>query len=489
MWSKESLQKAIKERMKDYHFIIASNREPYIHEYSGKKIKCVKAVSGLVIALDPVMQASGGMWVASGSGDADRDVVDEQNKIRVPPEKPYYTLKRVWLSKEEENGFYYGYSNQALWPLSHITYEKPVFNADDWQYYKKVNKRFAESILEEITDEKCFIWLQDYHLTLAAKYIKEKRSDAVISLFWHIPWPNPEVFRICPQKKEVLEGLLSNDLLGFHIRYHCHNFLSTIEDELEAKVNWEDLSVTYQGHTTLVRPFPISVDYQGISQQARSSEVKQAMENIPDSIDPPYEILAVGIDRVDYTKGILERIKAVDRFLEKYPQYQGKFVFLQFGALSRIHIKSYKQLIDNIQALAEEVNWKYGKGYWYPIVVKNIRLDYASHLALYRAADLCLVSSLHDGMNLVAKEFIAANVDKKGVLILSQFTGASREYSREAVMVNPYDPDGFADAIKYAIEMSGKEKKERMEKMRQILEENNIYRWAGKFISNLLKLE
>ncbi len=489
MWTKKSLQEAIRDRMRDYRFIIASNREPYIHEYSGKKIKCVKAVSGLVIALDPVMQASGGMWIASGSGDADRDVVDAHNKIQVPPENPSYTLKRVWLTKEEENGFYYGYANQALWPLSHITYEKPVFSADDWEYYKKVNERFAENILEEITSEKCFIWLQDYHLTLAARYIKEKKPDAVISLFWHIPWPNPEVFRICPQKKEILEGLLGNDLLGFHIRYHCHNFLSTIEAELEAKVDWEDLSVTYQGHKTLVRPFPISVDYQDISRQAHSPEVEQALQNIPDTIDPPYEILALGVDRVDYTKGIIERIKAIDRFLEKYPQYQGKFVFMQFGALSRIHIKSYKQLIDNVQSLAEEVNWKYGKGYWYPVVIKNVRLDYASHLAFYRAADMCLVSSLHDGMNLVAKEFIAANVQRKGALILSHFTGASREFPKEAILVNPYDPDGFADAIKYAIEMSSKEKEERMEKMQQSLEENNIYRWAGKFISNLLKLE
>jgi len=489
MWTKNSLQEAIKERMSDYRFIIASNREPYIHEYSGKKIKCVKAVSGLVIALDPVMQASGGLWIAYGSGDADHDVVDRRNKISVPPENPSYTLKRIWLTKEEENGFYYGYANCGLWPLSHITYEKPTFNADDWEYYKEVNKRFAKNILEEISKEKCFVWLQDYHLTLAAKYIKEKKPDAIVSLFWHIPWPNPEVFRICPQKKEILEGLLGNDLLGFHIRYHCHNFLSTIEAELEAKVDWEDLSVTYKGHRTLVRPFPISVDYHGISQQANSAEVEQAMQNIPDMVDHSYEIMALGVDRVDYTKGIIERIKAIDRFLEKYPQYQGKFVFLQFGALSRIHIKSYKQLIDNVQALAEEVNWKYRKGHWYPIVVRNIRLDYASHLALYRATNLCLVSSLHDGMNLVAKEFIAANVEKKGVLILSHFTGASREFSKEAVLVNPYDPDGFADAIKYAIELPDEEKKERMEKMQQSLEENNIYRWAGKFISNLLKLE
>ncbi|MBL7081336.1 MAG: trehalose-6-phosphate synthase [Candidatus Omnitrophica bacterium] len=468
---------------------MASNREPYIHEYSGKKIKCVQAISGLTIALDPVMQASGGIWVAYGSGDADKDTVDKNNKIRVPPENPSYTLKRIWMTKEEVNGYYYGYANCALWPLAHIAYEKPLFDAFDWGYYETVNRRFAQNILKEISNGKSFVWLQDYHLTLTAKYIKEKRPDAVISLFWHIPWPNPEVFRVCPQKKEILEGLLSNDLLGFHIRYHCHNFLSTIELELEAKVDWEELSVVHQGHKTLVRPFPISVDYEGISTGAKSVEVEKAMQGISDSIDPPYEILIIGIDRVDYTKGIIERLKAVERFLEKYPQYHGRFVFLQMGALSRIHIKSYKLLIDNIQALAEEINWKYGEGSWYPIVVKNIRLDYTSHLALYRAADLCLVSSLHDGMNLVAKEFIAASVDKKGVLILSQFTGAARDFAKEAILVNPYDSEGFADALHMALELSPKEKRERMERMQQILAENNIYRWAGKFISNLLKLE
>ncbi len=488
MWIKEELQKKIKDKLEGYRFIIASNREPYIHEYSGKKIKWIEAISGLTIALDPVMQVTGGTWVAYGSGDADKNVVDKNNRVKVPPDNPTYILKRVWLNKEEENGYYYGYANCAIWPLSHISYEKPVFNASDWEYYKKVNLYFAKSILEEIKDEKSFIWLQDYHLTLCAKYIKEKDSDAIVSLFWHIPWPNPEVFRICPQKKEILEGLLSCDLLGFHIRYHCHNFLSTVEQELEAKVDWEEMSVTYRGHKTLIRPFPISVDFEQISQKANSREVTRIVEEVPHETGPPYEILALGIDRIDYTKGIIERIKAVDRFLEKYPEYQGKFLLLQIGALSRIHIKTYKNLIDNLQLLVGEVNWKYREGYWYPILFINRHLEYNTHLAYYRAADLALVSSLHDGMNLVAKEFISANVDLKGTLILSQFTGAAREFSKHAILVNPYDTESFADAIKEAIEMSAEDKRNRMESMRSIVKENNIYKWAGDFISELVKL-
>jgi len=487
MWTKEELAETIKNKFSGYDFIVASNREPYVHEYSGKKVGCVKSIGGLATALDPIMQASKGVWVAYGSGDADRDVVDKDNKIKVPPEEPKYSLKRVWMTKEEENGFYYGYANQVLWPLSHIAYRQPLFDASHWEYYQKVNEKFAEAILEEKRDKKLFVWLQDYHLSVCAEVIKERSPDAIVALFWHIPWPNPEVFRICPQKKRLLEGLLSNDLLGFHLRYHCHNFLDTVNQELEAKVDREESSVTYRNHKTLVRPFPISVDAEAISGMASSEVVRERMKSLPEEIDPPYEILCLSIDRVDYTKGILEKIRAVDRFLEKYPEYQGRFVFVQLGALSRLHIKTYKQLIDDIEALAEEVNWKYRSGYWYPIVLVNRRLDYTTHLAYYRLCDLFLVGSLHDGMNLVAKEYIMANVDLKGMLILSQFTGAAREL-KDAVLINPFDTEGFADALYSTLKMSEKERKKRVRKMQKVLQENNIYKWAGKFILELSEL-
>ncbi|MBL7070731.1 MAG: trehalose-6-phosphate synthase [Candidatus Omnitrophica bacterium] len=467
---------------------MASNKEPYMHEYKGKDIKCIKTVSGLTIALDPVMEAAGGIWIAWASGNADKDTVDENNCVKVPPDNPRYTLKRLWLSKEEEEGYYYGYSNQAIWPLSHIAYEKPIFLKEHWQIYKKVNQYFARAVLEEIGNDKAFVWLQDYHLTLAAKYIKEQRPDAIVAMFWHIPWPNPEAFRICPHKKEILAGLLSCDLLGFHIRYHCINFMDTVDFELEAKTDYEENSVIYRDHKTLIRPFPIGVDFEGISQNAKSQEVKSAIDNLTSQIPPPYEVLALSVDRVDYTKGILERLKAVDRFLQKYPEYQKRFVFYQVGALSRIHIQTYKDLINKVQELAEEINWKYKSGNWYPIVLNNKGIDYEQHLALYRSADLCIVSSLHDGMNLVAKEYVAANVDLKGTLVLSQFTGSARELSKGAILINPYDFDSTADAIKKAIQMPREEKVERMRRLRNNIAERNIYRWAGKVISNLARL-
>jgi len=391
------------------------------------------------------------------------------------------------MTKEEENGFYYGYANQVLWPLSHIAYRQPLFDASHWEYYQKVNQKFAAAILEEKRDKKLFVWLQDYHLSLCAEVIKERSPDAIVALFWHIPWPNPEVFRICPQKKRLLEGLLANDLLGFHLRYHCHNFLDSVNQELEAKVNREESSVTYHDHKTLVRPFPISVDAEAISGMAGSEVVRERMKSLPEEIDPPYEILCLSIDRVDYTKGILEKIRAVDRFLEKYAEYQGRFVFIQLGILSRLHIKIYKQLIDDIEALGEEVNWKYRSGYWYPIVLVNRRLDYTTHLAYYRLCDLFLVGSLHDGMNLVAKEYIMANVDLKGMLVLSQFTGAAREL-KDAILINPFDTEGFADALYSTLRMSEDEKKRRVKKMQKVVQENNIYKWAGKFILELSEL-
>ncbi|OQA91703.1 MAG: Trehalose-phosphate synthase [Elusimicrobia bacterium ADurb.Bin231] len=487
MFDRKSLQNLIKEKLTDYKFIVVSNRQPYTFEYAGRKINCIKTIGGLVTALDPVMQTAGGTWIAYSSGDADADVLDKDNSVKIPYENPQYTQKLIFLTKEEENGYYYGYANQGLWPLCHIAYRQPVFSISDWEHYKNANKKFAESVVDAIGLEKPFVWLQDYHLTLCAGFIKEKKPDAVVSLFWHIPWPNPEVFRVCPQKNEILEGLLSNDLLGFHIKYHCHNFLETCELELEAKVDWEESAVTYKGHKTLIRDFPISIDFDKLSEMSSGEDVSRKVNELPTQIDPPYEVLALSIDRIDYTKGILEKIKAVDRFLEKYPEYQKRFVFFQKGALSRLHIKAYKHLIDEIQSLAEEINWKYRSGYWYPIVLLNTKIDYITHLALYRACDLCIVGSLHDGMNLVAKEFIAANTDNKGMLLLSQFTGAAREL-KNAVLINPFDADGFADAIKEAIEMPKEIKSERIIRMRENVKENNIFRWAGKFIKELIRI-
>lgn len=485
MSDKESLIRTVQRDLKGYKFIIASNREPYINSYKGNKIEFIKTVSGLTIALDPVIQTAGGTWIAWGSGDGDKEAVDLNNSVKVPPENPKYTLRRIWLSHKEEEGYYNGYANQALWPLSHIAYEKPLFLENHWKVYKEVNKKFAEAILEEIGDKKAFVWLQDYHLTLAARYIKEKRPDAVVALFWHIPWPNPEAFRVCPQKKEILEGLLSCDFLGFHIKYHCINFMHTVDAELEAKVNFEESNVTYNGHKTLVRDFPISVDFEGISKESQGQKVIELIKDLRSEIPCSYEILTLGIDRIDYTKGILERFNAVDVLLEKYPEYKKRFLLYQIGVPSRTRIKTYSSLLKDIRKLADKINKKYKIGQWCPIALSIGTLDYLKQLAFYRSADMCIVSSLHDGMNLVAKEYVAANVDNKGVLLLSKFTGSAREFAKGAILINPYDFESTADAIKEAIEIPKDARRENMRNLRSTLARRNIYAWAENFISSL----
>ncbi len=487
-WTKSQLNRTIKKIIGNRLLIIASNREPYLHVYKEGKIEYIRPVGGAVTALDPIMRVCRGTWVAYGSGSADREVVDKNNEIKVPPEAPKYKLRRIWLTKDEENGYYYGYSNKGIWPLCHMAYTGPSFDAVDWAYYKIVNQKFADTILDIVKDKKAFVWIQDYHLMLLSKLLKEKNKNLLTAHFLHIPWPNPEAFRICPQKIEILEGLLANDLLGFHIRYHCNNFVETLRLEMEARIDRERNSVTYGGHETLIRAFPISVDFEETSKAADSKEIKNAMTKLREEFAiKDGTFVMVGLDRIDYTKGLVEKIQGIDRFFEKFPQYKGKVVFIQKGGLSRMHIPEYKALNDRLSNLVEEVNWKHSTEKWFPILFIKKHMSRKEVIALYKIADACIVTPLHDGMNLVCKEFIAARNDLDGVLLLSQFTGAARELGG-AMFVNPYDRENFAKAIKKAIELPREKKEKRMKRLRAVVKENNIYKWAGKFLEELKKI-
>jgi len=489
MWTKENLQQLIKEKLSDYLFVVVSNRQPYEHIFKKGKIECQRGVGGVITALDPVMQVCNGIWIAYGNGEADHKVASPEGRIRVPMDNPSYTLKRVWLSKEEENGYYYGYSNEALWPLCHMVFQRPVFRDKDWEYYKRVNQKFAYAVKEELGDRKAFIFIQDYHLTLLPKYLKEMLGNQVIlAHFWHIPWPSYEAFRICPNKEEILEGLLSNDLLGFHIRYYCDNFLETVDRLMECKIDREKFSVIRQNHQTLIRPYPISIDFLGINEIAQTDKVKQQEENLKQEFGLGNLKVLLGLDRIDYTKGIPERILAVDLLLENHPELKQKIVFIQMGEISRLHIPRYKALNDEINALVEEINWKHREQDWKPIIMVRRHLSFYELLAFYRLGDVCIISSLHDGMNLVAKEFLASRYDEGGVLVLSQFTGANRELT-DAILINPYDLKQFSEALFEAINLPVDEIKKRNSKMRSIIQNNNIYRWAGKILSELLKFE
>jgi trehalose-6-phosphate synthase len=486
LWTETKLRDLVQAKLGQHSLFVVSNREPYLHvinERTGNP-SCTRPASGVVTALDPILKACGGTWVAHGGANADRQFVNSKNKLGVPPGDDRYILKRVWLTKAEEDGYYYGFSNEGLWPLCHLTHTRPVFREEDWQVYQAVNRKFAESLLEELPASKPFIFIQDYHFTLLGKYLKEKRPDATIALFWHIPWPNPEVFATCPYQKEILEGMLGCDLIGFHVQNHCNNFLDTANRLLESRVDTEKFSVVCHGKETLIRAFPISV----ASQAGVTGGQGKQIESIKKEYGLEGKIIALGVDRIDYTKGIAERIMAVDRFLEKYPQYKDKFVFIQLAAPSRTHIKRYHDLMSELDELVEQKNWRHSDGGWKPIMYLKRHFSPEEIQPFYQLADICIVSSLHDGMNLVAKEFVASKSDGKGKLILSRFTGAARELT-DAILINPYAIEEFADAIRQAVEMPDEESRMRMEKMRLNVKENNIYRWAGSIISELISLK
>jgi trehalose 6-phosphate synthase len=486
-WTADRLKNHMRAELGGKKLYLVSNREPYLHEKDGPGIRCIVPAGGLVTALDPVMRVCDGLWIAHGSGDADRETVDGNNKLRVPPKEPAYTLKRVWLTKEEEDGYYYGFANEGLWPLCHITHTRPEFRLEDWAHYRKVNEKFADALLEEITGEEApLVLVQDYHLALLPSLIKEKRPDAKVAIFWHIPWPNPEAYGICPWRQEILQGMLGSDIIGFHIQFHCNNFLETVDRFLESKIDWEHFSVTRGGHSTLIKPFPISVSFE-LPSGAPASETWPTKEDLLRMLGVDVEYLGVGVDRIDYTKGIPERFRAIERFFEKYPEYLGRFTFVELGAPSRTHIKKYRDLMTEIEDAVEKVNWRFRTKTWLPIVFLKANHTHEAIAPYYRASDLCMVTSLHDGMNLVAKEFVAARDDEDGVLILSQFTGASREL-KDAIIVNPYDIEQMADAIRLSLEMPQEERSTRMGRMRDTLLEYNIYLWAGKLIAELARL-
>jgi trehalose 6-phosphate synthase len=488
-WTPERLRISIQSKTNQSRLLVVSNREPYMHLHRGKEIEMIVPASGLVTALEPILRACDGTWIAFGSGDADRETVDSNDHLRVPPEEPEYTLRRVWLTKEEEEGYYYGFSNEGLWPLCHIAFTRPIFRASDWQSYQDANRKFADAVLEEMTGaEKPLVLVQDYHFALLPRMLKEARPDARVAIFWHIPWPNPEAFGICPWERELLEGLLGADLIGFHIQAHCNNFLETVESALESRVEWEHFAVKRHGQTSLVRPFPISVDYRETQlsiEPPTSPYVERAA--LLEKLGVEASFLGIGVDRVDYTKGLLERFRGIERFLEKCPNYAGKFTFVEIGAPSRTHIPRYQGFLNEVEQESARINARFQTDKWKPIVLLTRHHSHSEIQPYYRAADLCMVTSLHDGMNLVAKEFIAAREDDDGALVLSQFTGASREL-RDALVVNPYDIEQLSEAIRLALEMSPEDRRARMQRMRRMVREHNVYRWAGNLIAELSEI-
>ena len=480
-WTPQKLREILSQELTGDEVIVVSNRQPYIHTRVGDDIQVHFPASGLVTAMEPIVRACSGVWVAHGNGSADREVVDERDRVKVPPDNPQYEIHRIWLSREEELGYYYGFSNEGLWPLCHIAHTRPIFRASDWEAYVAVNQKFADAVVRDARIADPVVLIQDYHFALLPQMIRQQLPQATIITFWHIPWPNQEVFGICPWREEILEGLLGSSIVGFHTRYHVNNFIDTVDRFLESRIDRETSSISYNGKITSVRSYPISIEWPprwlaGIPPGPECLQQVRTLDNIPDSVR-----IGIGVDRLDYTKGIVERFRSIERLLEKYPEWIGQFSFVQIAAPSRSSIPAYQHFDAEVRAMAEQVNLKYGEGRYRPIILKIEHHEPVEVFTYFRAAVLCLVSSLHDGMNLVAKEYLSARDDEEGVLILSMFAGASRELT-EALIVNPYDIEQCAEALHLALAMPKSEQRERMHTMRNYVKEFNIFRWAGRML-------
>ncbi len=461
--------------------IVVANREPYIHNLGTDGIELQTPASGLVSAVEPIMRACRGTWIAHGSGSADRDTVDKNDRIAVPPDRPEYTLRRIWITEAEQDGYYYGLANEGLWPLCHIAFTRPTFRTSDWQTYRTINERFADAVVREARTASPIVLVQDYHFALLPRMIRERLPNATIIAFWHIPWPNSETFGIFPWKEELIHGLLGSTIIGFHTQFHCNNFLETVDRFVESRIDREHEAVVLGGHETFVRPYPISIEWPpaGLKDQP---PIAQCRANVRRRLGLSEDCkIAVGIERFDYTKGVLDRLRGVDSLLTAHPEWVGRFTLVQAAAPTRSKLPAYRGLQEEAIALADEINNKYATVDQKPIILAIRHHEPREVFELFRAADACIVSSLHDGMNLVAKEFVAARDDEMGVLLLSSFAGASRELS-EAVIINPYDAQSLGEALLQALTMPESEQRERMILMREQVRSRNVYRWAGQML-------
>jgi trehalose-6-phosphate synthase len=483
-WNAQRLQSLLRTQLRGDQVIVVSNREPYLHQRQSERVVVQRPASGLVTAVEPVMRACSGTWIAHGSGSADREVVDANDRVALPPGQNDYQLRRLWLTPEEEQGYYYGFANEGMWPLCHVAHVRPVFRESDWQHYQAVNQRFADAVVAEARSEDPVVLVQDYHFALLPAMVRKKLPRATILTFWHIPWPNPESFGICPWRREILEGMLGSTILGFHTPFHCKNFMETVDRYLEARIEHEHSTISFHGDKTFVESYPISIEWPTPAETRQWATPDQCRRNVFERLEIPLDYrLAVGVDRFDYTKGILERLHAVERMLEKYPEWLGRFTIVQVAAPSREVLEEYHAFRERINQVTERINKRF-EGHGGPVVrLLAVHHDHRAVYELYRAADVCLVTSLHDGMNLVCKEFIAARDDERGVLILSRFAGAARELP-EALIVNPYHVEETADALHRALTMPEAEQRERMASLRTTVREFNVYRWAGRMLSD-----
>jgi trehalose 6-phosphate synthase len=466
--------------------VVLANREPIRHDRAADgRIVVRRSASGLVTALEPLIESSSGVWVAHGSGTADGVVVDWRDGLNVPPANPLYRLRRVWLDEREERGYYHGFSNEGLWPLCHRAHVQPVFRSQDFDAYQLVNRRFAEAVHEEVESDSPLILVQDYHFALAPQAIRERLPRSTIVAFWHVPWPHPRDYAVCPWGRQLLDGLLGSTIVGFQTPADCESFIETVECSLDAHVDRGRSVIAYGDRRVTVRAYPVSVEWPNrLACQSPPVETCRAAvrRQLPTDVR-----LAVGVDRLDYTKGIDEKFLAVERLLELHPELRGRFVFVQIAEPSRDCLAAYQAYRSRLVTTVDRINLRFGTDRYRPLILLEAHHEPSEVYQFLRAADVCYVGSLHDGMNLVAKEFVAARDDDRGVLVLSRFTGAARELT-DALLVNPYAIDDSAQALARALDMTPEEQGSRMRAMRAVVAEFNAYRWVVAMLTDAARL-
>ena len=467
--------------------VVVSNREPYQHYYrDDRSLAWAPTTGGVAVALDALMRERGGVWIAHGSGDADQAMVDSDDRVLVPPDSPTYALRRLWLTPSEVSGYCDGFANEGLWPLCHEAHIRPLFRKADWKCYQSVNRRFAEAVEDELPDLSASVFIQDYHLALVAPELRRRCPGVKTALFWHIPWPHPDRLRILPWRREILTGLLANDLIAFQLDRDRRNFTVAVREELGFDVTRNTVRVG--NRTVVVNVVPIGVDYDRIQKITtnRANADEMARLRLELSLDTP--VTGIGVDRLDYTKGVLERLDAVALLLERRPDLRDRLTFVQVGVPSRSKIKSYVDVVAAIDCKVAEINKRFGREGREPVRYHKSSLRIKRLVALYCLADFCIVSSLHDGMNLVAKEFVAAREDLNGVLVLSELAGAAQEL-HDALIINPYDIEGFTDALEQALDMPLDERQHRMHSLRRIVAGRDVFSWASDILEALESLD
>ena len=485
----ERLKQTLHQHLQGERILIVANREPYSHRARAGRARVgrppgQRARHGPGAGDARVLRRVGGPWKRVGRSSRPPT---RAGRLAVPPDDPSYTLRRVWLTKQEEQGYYYGLANEGLWPLCHIAHTRPRFRSEDWHDYRLVNERFADAVCDEAGSDTPTILVQDYHFALLPECIRRRLPRATVLTFWHIPWPSAERLAMCPWHTELLSGLLGSSIVGFHTQQHCNNFIESVDRFLEARIDRERFAVVQGGRPTLVRPYPISIEWPN-HWAASTPPAAECRRYVLEQLGlAPDALVGVGVDRLDYTKGVEERFLAVERLLEREPSLVGRFTFVQLAAPSRDAIPEYRELGGRVTALVQRINERFRRPNWRAIVLRHAHHEPLEVFRYYRGANLCYVSSLHDGMNLVAKEFVAARDDEQGVLVLSQFTGAARELT-EALIVNPYDFEAASGAMAVALAMSPDEQRGRMREMRSYLRHFNVYRWAGRMLLDAASL-